>query len=218
MTPPVKKRAYTSTVRQEQAVRTRERILDAALALFGTEGYGRTTIKAIAERAEVAPDTIYAVFGSKARVLTALIDRAIAPRGETNVTDRPQTRAVLEERNPRRQVALFARDIAAVVGRVRPIYEILRTASAVEPEMAAIHQEMDRHRLANLRRFVEALAGHGTLRVDVDTAADTVWALASPDVARMLRDGRGWSEERYAGWLEDVLTRALLGGRPRQRP
>jgi hypothetical protein len=48
--------------------------------------------------------------------------------------------------------------------------------------------------------------------VDVDRAAETIFALASPDVARMLCDGRGWSTEQYADWLEDSLVRALLPG------
>src|SRR6185295_2951754 len=141
---PVKRRAYSSTVRREQAAQTRSRILDAASELFESNGYARTTIVAIAQRAEVAADTVYAIFGSKARILTALIDVRLAPAaGVANVMDRPQAHAVRDEVDQRRQIAAFARDMAGVSARVRPVYEILRTASAVEPEMAAIHAEMD---------------------------------------------------------------------------
>jgi AcrR family transcriptional regulator len=51
-------------VRDEQAARTRVRILDAASELFLDRGYGRTTMKDIADRAGVARDTVHAVFGS----------------------------------------------------------------------------------------------------------------------------------------------------------
>ena len=69
---PVNARGYNSPVRREQATRTRQRILNAAAELFPDRGYGATSIRAIAEAAQVAPDTVYATFGSKARVLTAL--------------------------------------------------------------------------------------------------------------------------------------------------
>src|SRR3954447_8248553 len=76
-----KTRSYTSTVRQEQAAGTRQRILDAANECFLSDGYGHTTVAGIARAAGVAPDTIYKTFGSKGRVLTALIDRRLAPPG-----------------------------------------------------------------------------------------------------------------------------------------
>jgi AcrR family transcriptional regulator len=211
MTKPVNKRSYSSAVRQEQAAQTRTRILEAAGDLFSSNGYGRTTVRAIADAANVAVDTVYAVFGTKARVLTALIDLRLAPAaGVANVMDRPEAQAVRNEADQRRQLHAFARDIAAISARVRPVYEILRTASAVDPEMAAVHAEMDRYRLANMRRAVEWMAEHRALRVDVDRASEIVWALASPDVARMLCDQQGWSEERYANWLDDTLARTLL--------
>jgi AcrR family transcriptional regulator len=211
MAKPVKKRSYSSVVRQEQAALTRTRIIEAASALFTARGYARTTIREIADAANVASDTVYATFGHKARVLTALIDSRLAPAaGVDNVLDRPEAQAVRDEPDQRRQLHLFARDMAAVSTRVRPLYEIMRTASAVEPEMAAIFAEMDGYRLRNMRHAASWIAAHGPLRVDVDRAAETIWALASPDVARMLCEGRGWSEESYAEWLADALIRTLL--------
>ena len=208
---PVKKRAYSSSVRREQAAQTRNRILEAAGELFAASGYARTTIAAIAQRADVAADTVYATFGSKARILTALIDVRLAPAaGVANVMDRPQAHAVRDEPDQRRQIAAFARDMAAVSARVRPVYEILRTASAVEPEMAAIHAEMDSYRLRNMRQVVSWIAARGALRVDVDRAGEIVWAVVSPDVARLLCDIQRWSQDQYAEWLEDTLVRLLL--------
>jgi AcrR family transcriptional regulator len=216
---PVKKRSYSSAVRQEQAARTRTRIVEAAGTLFETNGYARTTIREIAEHADVASDTVYAVFGSKARVLTAIIDSRLAPGGDRgNVMDRPEAQAVRDEPDQRRQFHLFARDMAATAARVRGVFEILRTASAVDPEMAAIYAEMNGYRLRNMERFVGWVAAQGPLRVEVDRAAEIIWALASPDVATMLRDGRGWSEAQHAEWLEDALVRTLLPEREPPTP
>jgi AcrR family transcriptional regulator len=211
MPKPVKKRAYSSALRQEQAAQTRARILEAAGDLFVSNGYARTTVRDIAEGANVADDTVYAVFGTKARVLTALIDRRLAPaEGVHSVLERPEAQAVRDESDQRRQVHLFARDMATVSARVRPVYEILRTAAAVEPQLGAIHAEMDGHRLRNMREAARWIAARGALRVDVERAGEIIWALASPDVARMLCDGRNWTLDQYAEWLEDALVRILL--------
>jgi len=205
-----KKRSYTSAIRREQAARTRSLIVDAAADLFISEGYGRTTVRAIAERAGVAPDTVYATFGSKVRVLTAVVDARLAPSGAENVMDRPEALAVRDEPDPRLRLRRFAQDIAAVSTRVRPIYEVLRTAAAAEPDVREVFAEMEAHRLANMRRLAGWLAQGGALRVDEGRAAEVVWALASPDVARMLCDVRGWTEAEHAAWLESTLAAALL--------
>src|SRR3954454_3324445 len=107
MADPVKPRRYRSTVRQEQAARARAQIVAAAGELFLDQGYPRTTVKQIAERAGVAPDTVYAAFGSKIRVLTALIDARLAPRGDANVTDRPEAQAVRDAPTQREQLHRF---------------------------------------------------------------------------------------------------------------
>jgi AcrR family transcriptional regulator len=216
MTEPVKgesdaRRPYSSAVRREQAAQTRSRIVEAAGELFLAAGYARTTIREIADRAGVAPDTVYAVFGSKARVLTALIDARLAPApGVANVMDRPEAQAVRDEPDARRQIELFAGDIAEISERVRPVYEILRTASAVEPDLAPVFAEMDGYRFRNMSQVANWFAARGPLRVDVDRAAEIIWTLASPDVARMLCDRQGWTREQYADWLADTLTRTLL--------
>jgi AcrR family transcriptional regulator len=47
--PPVKpRRAYDSTRRLEQAAETRRRILEAALTRFAADGYGATSVAAVA--------------------------------------------------------------------------------------------------------------------------------------------------------------------------
>jgi AcrR family transcriptional regulator len=213
MAKPVKKRSYSSAIRQQQAAQTRSRIIEAAGALFESNGYPSTTIREIAAAANVASDTVYAIFGSKARVLTALIDSRLTPTaGMANVMERPEALAVRDASDQRRQVHLFARDIASVSTRVRPVYEIMRTAAAVEPDMAAIFAEMEGYRLRNMRAVADWIAARGRLRVDVDVdrAAEIIWAVASPDVARMLCDERGWTEADYAEWLENVLISSLL--------
>ncbi len=205
------KRRYASAVRDEQAARTRARILDAAAELFVDRGYARTTVQDLADRAGVARDTVHAIFGGKARILTALIDTRLVPDGAVaNVTETPAAQAIKHEMDPREQLGLFATWIAGMSTRLRPVFEILRTASAVEPEMATLFAEMDRFRLKNMRTYARWFAARGPLRVSTKRAAEVIWAVTSPDVARMLCDELGWSEAEHANWLADTLTRSLL--------
>ena len=205
------KRKYSSAVREEQAARTRTRILDAAAELFLERGYARTTMKDIAVQADVARDTVHAIFGSKARVLTALIDHRLVPDGSvTNVTQLPEALAIKDEVDQRKQIELFAKFIAGISTELRPVFEILRTASAVEPEMAKVFEEMDQFRMNNMRTYASWIAARGPLRVSTRQASEIIWALASLDVARMLCDELGWTESEHERWLSDTLIRTLL--------
>jgi AcrR family transcriptional regulator len=205
------RRKYFSAVRDEQAARTRARILDAASHLFLERGYARATMKDIAAEADVARDTVHASFGSKARVLTALIDQRLVPDDSVaNITQRPELLAVRDEVDQRQQIELFARFLAGISTELRPVFEILRTASAVEPEMAKVFLEMDRFRMKNTQTYARWIAARGPLRVSTRRAGEIIWAIASPDVARMLCDEIGWNESQYARWLSDTLIRTLL--------
>jgi AcrR family transcriptional regulator len=206
---PVKRR-YHSPARQAQAARTRDQILRAADQLFRTQGFGTTSVRQIAEAADVVPETVYANFGSKARLLTALIDLRLAPEGQGSILERPELVALAEEPDQRQVLRGFARDYAAMSARVRPISEVLRTAKAADPDMAEVRRDIEGHRHRYMRTIAEWLAERGTLLVPVDRAADIIWTLASPDVGRMLCDDRGWTTDEYAGWLEETLAAALL--------
>jgi AcrR family transcriptional regulator len=208
MANPVKRRPYTSALRSEQAALTRRLIVDAAAELFVSSGYARTTIKDVASQAGVAPDTVYASFGNKVRLLTAVLDSRL----QASIMDSAQPLAVRDEPDQRRQLRMFAQDMAAISERIRPVFEVLRTAAAVEPEVGRAFSEFERHRLANMKQVATWIARRGPLKVGRDRAAEVIWALASPDVGRMLCDVQGWTRAQHATWLESMLTFALLAG------
>ena len=204
-------RPYSSPVRDEQAARTRERILDAAAELFLDRGYGRTTVKDIADRAGVARDTVHAVFGNKGRVLTALIDQRLVPDGSVaNITERSDVQAIKDETDQRRQLELLAAFLAGVSTRLRPVFEVLRTASAVDPDMGSVLAEMNGYRMQNMQTYARWVAARGPLRMSTKRAGEAIWTMASPDVGRMLCDDLGYSEAQHARWLADALIRSLL--------
>src|SRR5260370_8294365 len=73
---PPKTRTYKSAVRERQAGDTRRRIVEATRRLLQSEGYAGMTIEAIARRAEVSAQGVYAVFKSKTGILTELLDQS----------------------------------------------------------------------------------------------------------------------------------------------
>jgi AcrR family transcriptional regulator len=207
------RRPYRSRVRAEQAAQTRLRILEASGDLFAARGYAATTIDAVAARAGVAVDTIYAIFGTKKGMLSALIDLRVTGSTEgSDVLAGEGPRALRTMSDRRQMLAGFAADIVARIERVRPIDDVMQSAAVIDPDIADLRARMQENRFGKLRTFTEWLAANGALRqhADVDEAATIVWTLTSPEVNRLLRDVRGWSSQRYQQWLSTTLIRVLL--------
>ena len=104
---------------------------------------------------------------------------------------------------------MFAADVVRRLERVAPLIAVLRSAPS-EPALAALLAEIHDARAVNMRILVGALEANGPLRVDPDGGAETVWALASPELFHLLTRARGWSPSRYAEWLADSLGAVLL--------
>ncbi len=211
MTDPVKKRAYDSPRRREQAAATRTAILEAALKLFEQHGYVATSVGAIAKEAGVALKTVYAVFGTKRGVLVALRSRLV--RGSDDlvpVAEREWFRAVLEEPDPRKRLALFADAAATLKSRAGPIFEIIRHAAPADPEIQGMWDEFMADFYENQRLVVERFQADGVLKHDVDRATDVLWTINHPAVYHLLVAERGWSTDDYRRWLEDALAQQLL--------
>ena len=64
-------RAYTLKTRGDQQAQTRQRIVEAAVALHGTLGPARTPLSLVAERAGVQRNTLYAHFPDERSLLMA---------------------------------------------------------------------------------------------------------------------------------------------------
>jgi AcrR family transcriptional regulator len=205
------KRPYNSTRRQVQAHQTRQQIADAALALFIQRGYAGATIEAIAQEAGVAPETVYATFGSKWKILSHLRDLAVGGDEQPiPLLERPDPRAVLQETDQRKQLRMFAPGITSIVERVWPIFDIMRVAAKTEPEIDDLFQDMLKARWHNLHVLAQRIAANGPLRMDVEQAADTIWMLTSPDMFRLMTVDNGWTKEHYIEWLAESLIRLLL--------
>jgi AcrR family transcriptional regulator len=208
------KRGYRSPLRAEQARHTRRRMVEAAQRLFLDRGYAATSVEAIAAAASVSQDTVYSTFGSKRNLLKELMD-AVAGGDDANVRvlDRPEPQSVRQVRDQRVQLAAFAAGVALRIEATRPLDDILRSAAEVDVEVRALRDDIQlRQRRSAMSTFAEWLTENGPLRsgIGLSDAASILWTLTSPEVHRLLRDGCGWSHERFVLWLEDTLVRTLL--------
>jgi len=68
---------------------TRRAILDAALDLFITHGYGQVSIRNIAARVEYSPGAIYGYFTSKDEIFYALAEEGLRDLGARELADAP---------------------------------------------------------------------------------------------------------------------------------
>lgn len=207
------RRRYRSPLREERAQETRRRVMEAARQLFVQRGYSGTTIDAIARCALASSETVYSVFGSKRSLLEQLVHVAVT--GEEDLGPLMQGPGPVEVHaapDQRELLRRFAHDITWRVERVGPLMEVVTAAALTEPEMADLHERLQAGRLENLRTMVGWLAGLGSLRMPAEKAADTVWALASPEIFRLLTGGRGWSSSEFEVWLYHSLVELLVGG------
>ena len=163
MTEEIKPRRYESPRRREQAASTRRAILDAAQSLFERDGYAATTMAAIASEAGVALKTVYVAFETKSGVLRALWNALL--RGDDDdvpVAGRDWYRGVLDEPDPARRLRRNARNSRVVKARAGAILRVVRTAAAVDADIAALWARIEAEFHANQREIVKRL--HRTAR------------------------------------------------------
>jgi AcrR family transcriptional regulator len=210
MPAPVKRR-YDATRRRQAAARTRTAILDAARELFTERGYTATPMTAIAERAGVALDTVYASVGRKPELARLLIETAISGTDQAIPAEqRDYVRAVQAAPDAQTKIALYAAAVTAIAPRLALVLAIIQQAAHTEPELAALWDQIADRRAANMRRFVADLATVTPLRIDPSEAADIVWATNAAELYQLLVGQRGWSPQRYERFLTDTWRRLLL--------
>lgn len=215
MKAPVKpKRSYNSSRRRDQAAETRKVILEAAQRLFEEQGYGATTMNAIAAAASVSFKTVYLAFETKGGVLNALWDLLL--RGAEDaapVGALPWYREVMEEPDPQRQLRLNARNSRMVKQRIGAVTGVIRSAAPLDPDIDKLWRRIQVSFYDNQRAIVTTIAAKNALRPDLDVtrAADILWTLNHPDLWLLLVGERGWTPEAYEQWFGDIACSQLLG-------
>ena len=208
-------RRYSTALRTEQTALARRRILDVAGRLFVERGYHGTTLGAVAETAGVSVQTVYNVVGGKAVLLKAVYDVMLAGDDEPiPMSERPEFRAVLEAPTGHECLACYSALSRLLGERISPLVGVLvAQAAAGDADLTAFVATVEGERATGTRTVAALVAQRFGLRdgLDVDVAADVLWALTAPDLADRLVVRRGWGWDRFERWLGATMADALLG-------
>jgi len=209
------RRGYDNRARAEQARRGRRQVVAAAHDLLLAKGYRATTMADVARAAGVSVETVYKAFGTKAAVAKAAYDVALVGDDEpVPLAERPEIRAMLADPDPAAKLRRYAALARTLAERIGPLTGVLLAGarSGGDPDLTELAATTDQERLAGATAVVTHLAATGGLRagLDRDRARDTLWALISPDLYRLLVVERGWSHDDYEHWLADTLITSLI--------
>ena len=201
------RRPYSSPIRRAQAGETRRAVVTAARKVFTESGYAAATVDAVAAEAGVSVPTVYAVFGSKPALLSAVV-----ADGGSDSDIRALADQALDEVDPRARLAGAARVVRTIMQRERNILKLVAEAGTGNPELAAASRQVHEQQRQALGRVLRPLHERKALRRDLDLseAIATFSALASPECFRLLVEELGWSGARWERWLGESAARLLL--------
>lgn len=185
----------------------------AASARFAERGYAATTMRAVAEDAGVSLPTVELAFGTKARLLKAAIDTAIAGDDEpVPMLAREWVARAQAADDPKEFVDVFARVLVDSARRAAGLTLVALEAARADDDIAAVAAQLVQQRQVMARWVVDGLTRYSPLRAGVSrpAAIDTVWALMDPALFCRLTADRGWSPARFRRWFVDSTVRLLL--------
>ena len=214
MTDAVKAPPVAGGRRAEQARATRRRIVEVATSLFTQQGYAATTLEQIAAGARVALQTVYFHFGNKRGLLKVVVDVAsVGDDQPVPLLERAAIGGVRSEPDAEAAVARWVELSGDIFARVAPVMGVVRDAAGSDPEMATQWQTNREQTLTAHRVLAEKLGDLHAFRpgMTVAKATDVIYGLLSLELYLLFTDERGWSADRWQDWVNETLTRAILG-------
>lgn len=193
------------THRQRQALATQQLILETARTLFLEQGYGVTTIEAIAAEAGVAVSTVYAVYKNKRGILKAIREAWHQESGQRDIYQQ-----ALRETDPRRRMELAAHATRCQWESSAAMVAVYASASSVDAEAAAELNEAQEGRRRGMRLFIQHSAAMLRPGLDETQASAIYLSLTRPEVYQEFVAVAGWSPEAYEQWLTQILIAQLL--------
>jgi AcrR family transcriptional regulator len=140
-------RRYHAPRRAAAAAQTREAILHAAKDQFEARGWAATTVAAVAAVAAVSPKTIQALFGTKAALLAAAVDYAIAgDTAEVPIIARDSARSVESAPDAATMLDLHADHIVAINTRSAGLAQVVESAAGTSQLVAGLWEQMTANR------------------------------------------------------------------------
>jgi AcrR family transcriptional regulator len=207
------RRVYRSPQRSERARRTGERIVAAAAAEFVRVGYAATTMRSVAAAAAVSVPTIERLYGSKARLLKAAIDVAIAGDHEpVAVLDRAWVADAEAATGGAEFLAVVARIVRPAMTRSAGLVLAAFQAAATDETLIDLARQLTEQRAATVGWIVDGLRRRAPLRAGLSRrrAIDQLWLLMDPALYEGATRHRDWTPAAYEKWFAETAVRLLL--------
>jgi AcrR family transcriptional regulator len=143
---------------------TKDRILDAALALFNAEGTDRVTTNHIAEALSMSPGNLYYHYRNKAEIVRALFAR-IEAEWAANYAVPPGTMPSVQ------MMEVMVAGNFAIQARYRFFFRDLTLLLNADPELARAYRANREQGLGNTRFLIGLFVSAGVLRPFEDDEA-----------------------------------------------
>ncbi|MCW3038271.1 MAG: hypothetical protein JWM31_176 [Solirubrobacterales bacterium] len=190
----------------------REQLLDAALEIVDTQGFGAFSIEAVAREADLAKTVVYASFDNPDELLRALVDREL----ERAVADLAAAIPRPPYQDPARVLSAALTEVLACARRRPATWRIfIIPADGMPP---AARANVERHHQQFLLQ-IEPLVSWGLeyLRLDhLDAELTTAVLIAAAEqgIRLALVDPGNYGDERLIGFATELVTSFIV---PRQR-
>ena len=186
--------------------------MEAARHRFVADGYGATTIDAIAADAEVSAATVYSAFGSKRALLAAVVDATVAEEGnDVPFVETDWVKALREIPDTGGRIRALYAGLRVLYERTAAIDRVVEEAAGVDPEVAVLSAELGRRQRADTTVLLEVVVGDRVLfsGLTPTEACDAVWAILGTSVYRRLVEECGWSPAQWERWAVGLAEQLL---------
>lgn len=203
--------------RARRRAQTERVLVESAARLFVDRGYAATTLADVAERADIAPRTLYLHFATKADLLLRCIQVAIAGDSEpTPLTERPALAEAMVAPTLDERLRLMASLTASLMERTGPLLDVAFQAAAAEPSIAAAADAGRAATRQSLQEFWHRISHDGLLApsVDLDWLTDTATLTAHAETYLLIGKTVGWDIDTYRDWLHTTWHRLAAGSLP----
>jgi TetR/AcrR family acrAB operon transcriptional repressor len=196
---------------KEEAEKTRQDLLKAALSVFSQKGYAATTLEDVAKEAGVTRGAIYWHFGSKAELYAALLEEYSARGSEIAQTAVAEGGSMVDILR-----RIFIRLLTAVESdpALRAVMEINLFKTEYSPELSdtlSMQVENGRVLLAGISQAMEQGIASGELRSDLkaEDLARAFIAFQNGVLHLWLIDPDAFDLGEGAGLMAEVLIQGL---------
>ena len=207
---------------KEEALETREQLLDAAEQVFRDRGVGHASLAEVADVAGVTRGALYHHFASKAELFQAMVERADMPiEAAFDEFDHLQNHGAADPLAAFRAQGIRALIHLADSARVRNIYEVLFLRCEYTDELeSVVKQELTKREqcMAKCAAVLDQAVAAGQLPRDTDTrlAAQGAFSFVGGVMRDWVQSPSSFDLKAAAPQLIDIYVAGLRAQPPRR--